>query len=81
MPETITTFDKFDQAIIRALRKHLRGVRYTQLNEESRVDGEKLNVKTFNAHLKRLVEEGLIERFNKSRARFRVRFRCSLSPL
>jgi DNA-binding transcriptional ArsR family regulator len=68
-PLTTISFDRFDEAIIRALRKHPRGVRNIQLNRESKVNGEGINVKTFNLHLKRLFNWHIVERNEESRAK------------
>jgi hypothetical protein len=62
-------FDLFDEAIIRALRKFPKGIRNTKLNQESKVNGKCINVKTYNKHLLCLVKVGIIERNEESRAK------------
>jgi Fe2+ or Zn2+ uptake regulation protein len=66
---TTIDFDRIEQAIIKALRKHPQGIRNTKLNQESKVNGKSINVKTFNKHLKRLVNEGVVDRNEEARAR------------
>src|SRR3989337_2550543 len=66
---TTIDFDFFDQVIIKALRKYPQGIRNTKLNQESKINGKRINVKTFNKHLKRLVNEGVVDRNEEARAR------------
>jgi len=63
-------FDAFERAIIRALRRHPEGIRNTKLHQESRTeDGKRINVKTYNKHLKALVRELVVERVEEGRAK------------
>jgi hypothetical protein len=78
-PPTAIKFDLFDEAIIRALRKYPEGIRNTELNNESKINGKTINVKTFNQHLKWLVNSGVAERDEEARARVFYKLRPTKS--
>jgi DNA-binding HxlR family transcriptional regulator len=77
MPLDMSIFDRYDREIIRILSKYPEGIRNAQLNREAKIDGQSINVKTFNLHLKQLVKVQAVDRRTHGRANVVYKLRLS----
>jgi hypothetical protein len=73
---------QFDLAIMNALKKNPKGLRYSELHRKSELEyermgsGKGINVRTFDKHLKWLVSERALERIVE--ARYRVYYKLTI---
>lgn len=73
MSSGLIDFDPYERAIVAAFRsagaKHPEGTRYIQLHRESKINGKQINIKTFDKHLKMLVNLGVVIKIPKGRSK------------